>query len=90
MTRAVTDRLAFASSMVQLRRAPKTAREWAEPFRVGLLLKGNFGLGFKNARTLGVPLFAAQIILITGSTMGITWAGAPGQKIESFFNQTRP
>jgi len=45
MTRAITATLAFASSTVQLRRAPKTAREWAEPFRVGLLLKGNFGLG---------------------------------------------
>jgi len=45
MTRAITAALAFASSMVQLRRAPKTAREWTEPFWVGLLLKGNFGLG---------------------------------------------
>ena len=44
MTRAITATLAVASSMVQLRRPPKTAREWAEPFRVGLLLKGNFGL----------------------------------------------
>ena len=48
MTRAITATLAVASSMVQLRRAPKTAREWAEPFRVGLLLKGNFGLGLMD------------------------------------------
>ena len=39
MTRAITATLAVPGSMVQLRRAPKTAREWAEPFRVGLLLE---------------------------------------------------
>lgn len=39
MTRAITATVAVAGSMVQLRRAPKTAREWAEPFRVGLLLE---------------------------------------------------
>jgi hypothetical protein len=44
MTRTITATLAVASSMVQLRRAPKTAQKWAEPFRVGLLLEGNFGL----------------------------------------------
>jgi len=44
MTRAITATLAVASSMVQLRRAPKTAREWAEPFRVGLLLECDLGL----------------------------------------------
>lgn len=44
MTRAITATLAVASLMVHLRRAPKTAREWAEPFWVGLLLKGDLGL----------------------------------------------
>ena len=39
MTRAITATLAVGGSMVQLRRAPKTAREWAKPFRVGLLLE---------------------------------------------------
>jgi hypothetical protein len=44
MTPAITARLAVASSMVQLRRAPKTAGVWAEPFWVGLLLEGDLGL----------------------------------------------
>ena len=59
MTRAITATLAIASSMVQLRRAPKTAREWAEPFRVGLLLKGNFGLGVHGRS----PFFASRAVL---------------------------
>ena len=44
MTRAITATLAVVSSMVQLRCAPKTAREWTEPFRVGLLLECDLGL----------------------------------------------
>jgi len=59
MTRAVTATLAVASSMFQLRRAPKAAREWAEPFRVGLLLKGNFGLGVHGRS----PFFASRAVL---------------------------
>jgi len=48
MTRAITATLAIASSMVQLRRAPKDSAGMGRTVPggiAGLLLKGNFGLG---------------------------------------------